>query len=511
MRLTISLVFAALFLVASPALADEVVKKDGKSIKGYIVAQTSRMVRILDAQGRVQRISMKDVDAVIEGPETGDQAVDAKLEEIDTDDADELAEVAKWAKSEKNKAWKVVANMALRADEDQATAHELLGHILVGDTWYTSKKKADAAVKKLAKQIMKDAGYVLTRGRYIKKEDRALFSKDKKAFVEDTQEFEGIPVPVWRDKATVMAEKGYTLMNGKWVKAGTPQDKSDMEEFKKLIGEDIWIVTTEHFRLYVMNVPPDEVSQYADLCEKTYDWFLEKMGLPKDTKLFRNNKGHLWVFKDHPTSLEWFKHYRNRFSLDDQFAKLMQGSGSVLAAGLLLSIDTPNEGRQRVPHTLVNHSARFCLQAYSPGIGRAGTGGKGDPAHWVNEGFGVKAEHDVLGNGVIVHSTLAKYGGSAGRADKRFETKDADDRAEGYAREGDDPIAGIDKLELNSLSGDHIAKAYTIIRWLMKEDIEKFRAWLKLRNTSRNLEALEKAFGWSPGEIDSKWRKMALK
>jgi len=504
MRLMI-LLSAALLLLLGPARADEVVKKDGKSVKGFVVAQTSKLVRIMDARGRIQRISMKDVDSVIEGPETGDETIDAKLEEIDTDDAEELAEVAKWAKGEKNKGWKVVAHMALRADEDESTARELLGHILVGEKWYTTKKKAEAAMKVLAKETMKDAGYVLKSGRYLKKEDVRLYSKDRKAFVEDTQEIEGLTVPVWRDKVTVMTEKGYTLMNGKWIKAGTPQDKSDIAKFKRLMGEDIWIVTTEHFRLYVMNVPPEEVNQYAELCEKTYDWFLEQMGLDKDTQLFRNNKGHLWVFKDKTTSLEWFTHYRNQFSLSDRFRKLMDGSGSVLSSGTLLSIDVPNEGRQRVPHTLVNHAAHFCLRWYSPGIG--GGGPKGDPAYWVFESFGVTAEHAILGNGVVVHSTLAKYGGDSGRADKRFETKRADELAEGYAREGDDEIAGIDKLELNSLSGDHIAKGYTILRWLMKEDIEKFRVWMKERNRNRNLAALEKAFGWTPGEIDSKWRK----
>ena len=511
MRLTCLTLFAALLALAGSARADEVVKKNGKSVKGFIVSQSSKIVRIMDSRGSVQRISMSDVESVIEGPETGDQQIDAKMEEIDVDDADELAEIAKWAKGEKKRAWKVVANMALRLDEDQDTAHELLGHVLVGDTWYTSKKKAEAAMKKLAKQIMADAGYVYHRGRYVKKDDLRLIRKDRKAFVEDTQEFEGLQVPVWRDKVSVMTEKGYSLIDGKWVKV-SPEDKADMDKFKRLMGDDIVIVSSEHFRIYVMNVPAEEVAQYSELVEKTYDWFLEKMGLEKGTKIFRQNKGHLWVFKDYPTSLEWFKHYRNQFSLSDRFRKLMEGSGSVLSSGGLLSIDVPREGRQRVPHTLVNHAAHFCLRWFSPGIGQGGGGGgKGDPAHWVFEGFGVLAEHDVLGNGVVVHSTLAKYGGSAGRADKRFETKDADDRAEGYAREGDDPIAGIDKLELNSLSGDHIAKAFTIIRWLVKEDIDKFRAWIKERNRAKNLVALEKAFGWSPGEIDSKWRKMALK
>ena len=497
-------VFVAVLVLMPSAHADEVIKKDGKSVKGFVVGQDSRLVRIMDAKGRTHRIAMKDVDSILEGPDTGDKETDAKLEEIDSDDADEVAEVATAAKASGNKVWKVLAMMALRIDEDHSEAHELLGHILVGDAWFTSKKKADTARRKLVAEQMKEDGFLRWRSGWISKEDRALASKDPKAYVKDDND-------VWRNKAEFMREKGFELVGEKWIPGGTAEDKADRAKFKELTGEKIWVVTTDHFRLYVMDVPPEEVTEFGELVEKTYAWFIEQMGLDKGTNVFRgNNKAHMWVLKDRPTAVTWFKNYRERFSLSDGFGKLVSQSGNCFGAEGLIDVGTPEGGRERLRHRLVNHAAQFAMKWYSPGLRSAGKGKNGDFSYWLYESFGVHAEHELLGNGVIVHSTLAKYGGSAGRADKAFETKDANERCEGYVRRGADALENIDNLQdLNMLSGDHIAKGYTILRWLMTEKLEEFRNWVRERNKMRSLEALAKTLGLAAAQVDKKWREMA--
>ncbi len=494
----------ALLVLVPSAQADEVIRKDGKTVKGFVVGQDSRLVRILDAKGRTHRIAMKDVDSILEGPETGDKGTDAKLEEIDTDDADELAEVAKAAKSSGNKAWKVVAMMAIRVDEDHLEAHELLGHILVGDAWFTSKKKADTARKKLVDKQMKEDGFLKWRGGWISKEDRTLATKDPKSYVKDDN-------GVWRNKAELMREKGYELVGGKWIPGGTEEDKADRAKFKELTGEKLWVVTTDHFRIYMMEVPPEEVTAIGELVEETYDWFLKQMDLPEGTNVFRgNNKAHMWVLKDRPAAVTWFKNYRNRFSLGDGFGKLVSQSGNCFGAGGLIDVGTPEGGRERLRHRFVNHAAQFALRWFSPGLRSAGKDKRSDFSFWLYESFGVHAEHEILGNGVVVHSTLAKYGGEAGRANKAFETKDANERCEGYVRKGADPLLNIDNLQdLNMLSGDHIAKGYTILRWLMTDKLEEFRKWIRERNKMKSLDALAKVLGMSPAEIDKKWRDMA--
>ena len=494
----IALCLALLFL-APLALADEIVKKDGSSVKGVIVNQSSKIVRIMDARGRTHRISMKDVDSVLEGAETGNDAVDLKLEEIDTDDADELVGVAKWAREKKNRAWKLVAMLALRADETNGDAHELLGHQKVGDTWYTNKKKAETARKKLLAEKWKSEGYLKWKGGWIKKEDKALASKDPKAF---TLTDEG----VWRDVVSVKKEAGYILVKGKWVKGGTPADNADMKGFKKNLGEDIWIITTPHFRLWVQQIPPDEVEELGALCEKTYQWFLKEMAIPDGTDLFRGNKAKMFVLKDKNTAMDWYKHYKNRFGLDDQFQKLLErGGGNILASGAPLASHIPTQDGNHLRQQLVNHSAHCCLHWFSRGL-------DGRPEPWLREGFGVHAEHEILGNGLVVHSTLAKYGGSGGIADKAFSTKDAKDRAKGTVRNGEDEaMVTLNKLDLNSLNGDHYSKAYTLIAWLMKHHLEEFRKFIRGRRRAETLAAFTKAFGWSPEEIDSKWRDLVKK
>ena len=61
---------------------------------------------------------------------------------------------------------------------------------------------------------MKAKGYIKVAGGWISKEDKPLYDKDKNAFELDDN-------GVWRDKATVMREKGFTLVKGKWVKGAS--------------------------------------------------------------------------------------------------------------------------------------------------------------------------------------------------------------------------------------------------------------------------------------------------
>jgi hypothetical protein len=126
----------------------------------------------------------------------------------------------------------------------------------------------------------------------------------------------------------------------------------------------------------------------------------------------------------------------------------------------------------------------------------------------------VHAEQVFLGAGHIVHSTLAKYGGDGGRADKGFATKDAEARSKGSVREGsDEPLDVLNKIELNSLSGDHISKGYTLVRWLITEHREDFIKWLKAMNVQGAMEAIPAAFGdeWTHELMDKKWREIVKK
>lgn len=495
-RMRLAALAAVLFALACPAAAraDEITLKGGRVVYGFIKRETSRQIFILRMDGRTERIDMSRVEAVIEGTDTGDAEFDAKIKA-----GESLASIAQWAKEKGNPGFEVVALMAVRANPEDSEARELLGHQRVAGVWYEDPKEAAKARQEMVAREMRERGLTPYKDGWISAEDRRLITRNPNDFVLDDE-------GVWRDKAAVMTERGYVKLGDKWVKAGTPQDTEDIQTFKQLIGEDIFVLTTKHFRLYIQQYPADQISEFSELVEKVYDWFLQQMNLPPDADVFRGNKGHMWVFRDKNIALEWYKNYRNRFSLSDDFGKLLQtGGGNIINPGILINSIVPNQ-RRDIKHDFVNHAAQFLLYWFSRS--------SGEPRSWLYEGFGVHAEHEFLENGFIVHSTLARYGGDGGRADKEFATKDAPAQVKAMVRERSDEALNIlNKIELNSLTGEHIAKAYTMVRWWMQEHRENFVKWLRLINVQGAMEAIPQAFGdeWTHEKMDREWRDMVRK
>lgn len=506
----------ALVLLSPAARADEVVKKDGSSVIGFILVDGRTSVTVLDKNGRKIRVRRTDIDTVIEDSQTGNEAIDAKLEDIDTDDADELFEVAEWAQGEKEKGWKLVCHYALRVDEDHAGANKALGHILVGDTWFKSKKKAEKARKELEKEEREAAGYIWWRGGWIMKEDRSKASRNKDDWML-TDEGE------WVLTATYMKEKGFMKVGDKWVKAGSPEDKAAMDTYLERTGEKIWIYTSDHFRLWVQGFQPDEVYELSQLCEKTWDWFHETLDVPQNKVIWGGNKAQFYVFKSYDSVIEWFGKYRQEMGLSEGFLNLLtRNSGALLVSGagngrihhypIAIHITPENAGaKQRLPHQLVNHAANCLLSHYSPGA-PVPDGATRRQDTWLYESFGVYTEHQLLKRGIVLHTTNQEYDASGGVADKQFSTESAPLVAKGTVRSGDDErFDSLVNIQLNQLTPEHMAKGYTIIDWVMKTRAEEFKKWLQVRNSKRTPEATREVFGMDYSQFDQAWAKWVLK
>jgi hypothetical protein len=480
-------------VLSATAFGDEVTLKTGKVVKGFIVEDGPKSVRIETPEGKTERFRREDVESVAESSQIGSEELDKQLGEVDGEDPSALAELAKKAKDNGTKGWRLVARLALRKEPNHDLAHELLDHIKVGDTWYTNKTDADKANKELMAKKFAEEGYVRYKDGWIKKEDKALADKDPKAFTRDDN-------GLFRETSEVMKEKGLVFLGGKWIQGGTEEDRRDMAKFKELMGEDIWIHTTKHFRLYMQQYPPDKVAEFGKLLETVYDWFVKEMGKEPAHDVFRGNRGHMWVLKDKNAVMKWFANYRNRFSLDDQFKTLLdQGGGNVHADGILIATQVPNQSSD-IRNQLVHVAGHFLIFWFSPGLKHAS---------WLSEAFGHHAEHVHLGSGVVNCSTLANYDADGGKAQKEFATKDAKDRAKGLVRNGSDEAFGIlDKLDLNALNGDHLTKGWTLVDWLLREHHDAFVKWLEARNRATTEDSVTQALnGWSLEALDDEWRK----
>lgn len=517
MRLMILPLLVVSVVLAGTILADEVKLKEGRVVKGLIISDDGKKVKIQTPEGKTEIITHDKIDSVAESAEIGNPEIDAKLAAIDTESASALSEVGKWAKEAGQKGWKLVAQMALRRDKDNDTAHELLDHIKVGESWYPNKEDADRAKRELNAKKFAEEGYLKHKDGWIKKEDKTLADKDPNNYLKDDN-------GVYRQKAEVMKERGMTMVGGKWIKAGTEDDRKEITRFKELMGDDIWVITTKHFRIFAQQYPPEKVDEFGVLVEKVYDWFVKEMGKPPEFQVFRGNKGLMWILKDKNTALEWYKHYHTKYSIDvgakgkeekagsegsnkGSFLTLLErGGGNIHSDGILISITVPNQSED-IRNQLVHVAGHFCINWFAPGLGGGGgTESKWNTA-WLDEAFAHQSEHVLLGNGIINCSTLAFYANQGGVAEKKFTTKDAHERAKALVREGsDEPFVNLAKLGLNELNGDHLTKGWTVVEWLLKNHHDKFVSWLESMNNAPVDQALSKTFeGWDTGKLDAEW------
>ncbi len=466
--------------------------KTGKEQQGIIVEESGSSYKIETPDGKTLRINKADVEVVEETNKTGNPDLDKMLEGADRTDPDVMLRVASAAKEKKLSVWRALARAALKENPAHDGLNLLLGNVKVGDRWYADKKEGEEARAKAMAAEMKEKGYLRVEGGWIKKEDKAAFDKDKSKWMKDDE-------TLWRPKDEVMKSKGYVLRKGQWIKLGSEEDQADAEKFKELMGDEIWIQTSKHFRLFVQGFEPDVVAGFSKEVEATYDWFLVQVGKPADFPLWGERRADLWVFKDIPTKNQWLKHYKNRYGMGDDTAAFFEKAHNFIG-GMLGGI-TPSQGED-LRNQLVHISSHFMIQSFSRGL-------KGTPS-WLSEGWSHYAEHTRLGNGHVCCSTKSQYGGEGGKAEKKFTTKDAKDRCKGLVRQGAaPPFESISKLGLNELSGDHLSKGFSVIDWLMSTQKEAFVAWLEGMNTADQQAALGEAFkGWTFGALDGEWGKM---
>lgn len=487
----IVLVLALAALAAPGALGDEVTTKDGTTIKGVVVRKTSRYVFVRTLEG-TERLLRDNVEKILENGIIGQKDIDEKVMTIDDTVPEELAGVAAWAKKEGHDGWRLLTEKVLMMDEDNETAHKLLGHVKADDKWFESAEEAEEYEREQRERKLRKKGYVPFKGGFIKRDARSEMRRNPDDWILGDDS-------IWYPKSEYYRSRGYVNYDGAWVKI-TPRDKAEMEEFKKAIGEEILIVSGEHFRLAVMHYDAAQIQEFLEICEQVYDWFLKEIGKDPDYELFGGNQGRIFVFKDTPTAMKWYEAFKNKYGLTDSWHTLMERSGGNVNSGKgLLGNITLRENKD-IRNQLVHQVGHFCISNFCRGL-------EGRCPAWLREGWAHMAEHVHMGNGVINCSTLAEYAASGGVAEKGpFSTKEAPDLAKGAVREGaSEPFVNLTKLKLNRLDSGHLAKGWTIVEWLRQEHRDKFVKWMLQMNLSKPVQALQEAFGWMPSDLDEKW------
>ena len=430
------------------------------------------------------------------------EQLEKKKDEVVWTDPESIYELAVWAMNSKSskvrREGRKLMKEVLELDEDHEGAREKLGFVKVGEKWYT-RKKAAAARKALVQDKMKSRGYVWYKGGWIKKTEKRRWNKKWEKNAED----------VWRSYEEVMREKGYTLYKGKWIRM-SKKDLERMEFHRKQTGEDIMIVSTEHFALHT-SIPVAFVEKYSKLCEEVYDWYMKTFNVPEGrAQQFFGRPVHIWTFSDSQQFQDWVTYYSEqyKFTKEDIETFRERPSGWLLPGKVLITIVA--EQPEDIENSLL-HQLGVLLQYYN--IARP------IPA-WVSEAFGHLVEELFSGIkfGRVNMSTKAKYAGNGGIVSKAYNTKDGRDtirslvKAREWVR-----LAELSKKSLNNLNNHDLATGFSVTEWLFNHNRERYMKFLEAMKRGGGdpeqnvLKGITEGIGVSVSDLEEEWARYVKK
>ncbi|MCB9832018.1 MAG: hypothetical protein H6807_06035 [Planctomycetes bacterium] len=432
----------------------------------------------------------------------GDDAeLEKRVEATDFTDPEALYELASWAIGNKSSAkirgkgrdWmKEVIDM----DPDHAGAREALGHVKVGDEWYTDKKEAAKARKKAMEAKMEAQGYVWFKNGWIKKTAKRDWNSKWEKNDED----------VWLSYEEVMSAKGYTLYKGEWLRMND-EDRKAIEYHRKHTGEDILVVSTPHFRMHT-SIPVKFVQQYCELIEKVYDWYMETLQVEENYRgQFFGGVVDVWTFETSQQFQDWVTLYQETYAFTDEEKKdFRERPGGHLIPHKHLWVIVREDAKD-VENPLL-HYFGYSAMLYQT---------HGRYAEWEAEGMGHLIEELFSGekNGIVSLSTRSRYANSGGIAGKEFNTKDARPQTRGIVKAGDDiSISELSKQTLNSLNQDHLAQGFSIIEYLYSTRLADLIGVIKAQRASKGQdpvqivnEGIQNGTQKSTADLERDWRE----
>ena len=456
-----------------------------------------------------------DLNAYGQDEVTPEEELEAKMEEIDVTDPDQLFEVALWAKAHKKsskvrKEGRRLLREIIELDEDHEGARKELGFVYFNDKWM-SKKQKEKAEKKLRQKEMKEKGFIYFKKGWIKKADRRQWNN----------RWEKNDDGIWMSYEDVQRAKGYTFFKGAWLRL-SDDDRKSMEHHRKMTGDDVLVVTTEHFVLH-LDVPAKFAAKYQELVEQVYDWYVEtfKVPAPQRDMLFGGRRCHIWSFETAQQFQDWITTYAEEYDLDDDDKKQLRQRPS----GYLIShkrlITTIAKKAEDKENPMIHHIGSMLVFWH--------TGNRHAP--WLSEAMGhlVEHEHSSEKYGHTNCTTNSRYGGQGGVAQKQFNTKDSRPRTKSVVKAGDDrAVRELSMLGLNSLNGDDLAQGFSMTEWMYHEKLDNMIRFLKsLRDfrvpkdiqgndEKRRAACIEAGIkggfeGMSLDEFDQNWRKYVKK
>ncbi|MCK6461806.1 MAG: hypothetical protein L6Q95_18150 [Planctomycetes bacterium] len=509
----------ALLVLAAVAPADDIYGKQGDKpfASGVKVVSEGEKVVYIDKSLK-ERSFAKDMVGRIERKRS---EVHDCLEKLDAaKDGDAFVAVAKWAEERKfaKAAVDSIYERALALDPKNAAANTALGRVLYKDEWMTPAQKAE--------REQMDAEADMAAKGLVRHGDEWVTPEDKAKLDQGLRKHDGR----WMTEDEIKEAEGFVKHEGKWVK------KEELEALKLLgparkdtgLGDALVVAQTERF-LVLGDLPPDQMNDLGATMERLYAEWRKLFPDADEKQLFGGSKYTLYAFKKSPPYQKLVRALFDRLKEDKTHsATWLQREEERSRARLRVTsfwdvLPLPHSAHVQMPDPyegLKSHAAHFVANALATRHARLGF-----PTWWLNEGIGYYFEKQVTGS-IQTFSTdvgVTKYAeqpGGEAKGDPWLDATQWNNLITQLVRTGRDPqleqIKGKNLYEdKNKLAVQDLAKAHSVVTFLILDDPKKFAEFFKDAKTGsgseveREVAAVIKHYG-SYGKIEERWKAYAL-
>ena len=509
-----------LLLCVAVAGADDIYGKEGSKPFASDVKIVSEGEKIVYVDKSLKERSFaKDMVGRIEKRRCDVHECLERLEAAE--DGAALVAVAQWAEERKftKAAVESIYERALGEDPRNEAANVALGRVLYKDEWMTPAQKAE-------REKLDEEADMAAKG-LVRFEDQWVTPEDKQKLEQGLRKHDGR----WMTPDEIKESEGFVKHEGKWVK------KAELEALKILgparkdtgLGEQLVVAQTERF-LVLGDLPEDQMKDLGASMERLYAEWKRVFPDTDEKLLFGGTKYTLYAFKKSPPyqalvralfdrlkeekghSDAWIKREEERMRSKlrvTSFWDVLPGPHSAH-----VQMPDPFEG-------LRSHAAHFASNALATRHARLAF-----PTWWLNEGLGYYFEKQITG-AIQTFSTdvgVAKYAEQPApdaKGDPWLDAAQWNNLVLQLVRTGRDPqldkIKGKNLYEAeNRLSVQDLAKAHSVVTFLILDDPKKFAAFFKDAkaggsggDVEREVAAVIKHYG-SYGKIEERWKAYAL-
>jgi hypothetical protein len=408
---------------------------------------------------------------------------------------------------------------ALELDPDHEGANVALGRVQFMGEWMSPAER-EKRIQQGKEEEMRAKGLVKWKDEWVTPEDKAKLEQG-------LRKYEG----KWMTEDEIKEAQGYVRHKGQWVKKDELAVLEIMGDAKKDtgLGDRLELVQTEHYAV----MGDLQQAQLADL-GKTMERLLgEWTRVFPDTKgeVILEGKHRLFAFRKNGPYMRLVRNrYERRKATEDwseRYAKIEERRMKLQlretsfwdiqphALSAHVQMPDPFEG-------LRAHCVHFGANILATRYGRLRF-----PTWWLNEGLAYYFEKKVTG-GIQTYS--ADTGGGRYADQGPIDTNKANPWLEaskwngllvGLVRGGRDPK--LDRMKSkdlfdpkNRLKAQDLAKALSVVTFLILDDVDKFRAFFLDCKTGgpsdpveREVIAVLKHYG-SYQKIDERWKAFAL-